>query len=202
MSRISLSHFVPHLAGAVIGLTVGALTLPMPTFLLWNASASVPLGLYGINPLRAPVVGDMVAVAPPPALGQFMAERHYLPLGVPLLKHIAARPGAVVCRQGATVTIHGRSVAVAKFADSHGRPLPVWRGCRVLERDELFLLNASSDSFDGRYFGPIPATGLIGRAIPFLTRDTPQAPLRWRFGCARSAQSTHLKEETHADRLL
>ena len=163
MSRRPLSRFVPHITGAAIGVTLVAAILPLPKLLLWNASASAPIGLYRIN---------------------------YLPVGVPLLKRVAARPGALICRRGATVTIEGRTVAIAHASDSHGRPLPVWRGCRVLRADELFLLNAVPDSLDGRYFGPIPASGLIGRAAPFLTRDTPDAPLRWHSGCAQGAPLT------------
>ena len=37
-----------------------------------------------------------------------------------------------------------------------------------------------ADSMDGRYFGPLPASTVLGRAIPILTRDTPDAPLTWR----------------------
>ena len=184
-----LLRVLPHLTGAVVGLTLVATVLPMPKLLLWNASASAPVGLYRVNPLGEPAIGDIVVVTPPPALARFMAERHYLPTGVPLLKHIAARPGALICRHDAAVTIDGRLVAAARAFDSHGRPLPVWRGCRDLHADELFLLNAAPDSLDGRYFGPIPASGLIGRASPILTRDTPDAPLRWR-GCARAASLT------------
>jgi type IV secretory pathway protease TraF len=33
---------------------------------------------------------------------------------------------------------------------------------------------------DGRYFGPLPASTVLGRAIPILTRDMPDAPLVWR----------------------
>lgn len=190
MSRRPFSRFVPHIAGAVIGVTLVAAILPLPKLLLWNASASAPIGLYRINPFARPAVGDMVAVAPPPALARFMAERHYLPVGVPLLKHVAAHPGALICRRDAAVTIDGRTVAVARASDSHGRPLPVWRGCRVLRADELFLLNAALDSLDGRYFGPVPASGLIGRATPILTRDTAQAPLRRRPARAANTLST------------
>lgn len=190
MSRHPLSRFMPHIAGAVIGFTLVAAVLPLPKLLLWNASVSAPIGLYRVNSMARPAVGDMVALAPPPALARFMAERHYLPVGVPLLKHVGARPGALVCRRDRAVTIDGRTVAVARASDSHGLPLPVWRGCRVLRTDELFLLNAAPDSLDSRYFGPIPASGLIGRATPILTRDTPDAPLRWRFGCAQGAPLT------------
>lgn len=189
MSRLPLSYYVPHLTGVAIGMAVSTLILPMPKLLLWNASASAPVGLYAINPLREPAVGDIVAITPPTPLGRIMAQRHYLPIGVPLLKHVAARPGALICRRNATVTIDGRRAAVAKPADSHGRPLPVWRGCRVMHDGELFLLNAAPDSFDGRYFGPIPAADLLGRATPILTRDTPNAPLRLRLGRTRPACS-------------
>jgi len=193
MSRLPISRFVPHLAGATIGLTLGTLLLPMPPLLLWNASASAPPGLYALNPLSEPAVGAMVAVTPPPALARFMAERRYLPIGVPLLKHVAARPGALICRRDARVTIDGRAAASARRADSLGRPLPVWRGCRVLKAGELFLLNRAPDSFDGRYFGPIPAGGYIGRATPVLTRSAPEAPLRWHSDCAPSA--SHISKE-------
>lgn len=160
--------------------------------LLWNASASAPIGLYRLYPGDTPTIGDMVAYRPSPALARFMAERHYLPVGVPLLKHMAARPGATICRRGAAVMIDGRTAAVAQATDSHGRPLPVWRGCRVLRADQLFLLNAAPDSLDGRYFGPVPASGLIGRAMPVLTRDRPDAPLRWRSTPTHKAQTiTH-----------
>ncbi|WP_242129822.1 S26 family signal peptidase [Sphingobium sp. Sx8-8] len=156
--------------------------------LLWNASASASIGLYRLHPGDTPIVGDMVAYRPSPALARFMAGRHYLPVGVPLLKHVAARPGATICRHDAAVTIDGRTVVVARAIDSHGRPLPVWRGCHVLQADQLFLLNTAPDSLDGRYFGPVPASGLIGRATPILTRDTPEAPLRWRSAAVRQFQ--------------
>src|SRR3546814_18989494 len=92
MSRRPLSCFVPHIAGAVIGVTLVAAVLPLPKLLLWNASASATIGLYRINPFARPAVGDMVAVAPPPALARFIAERPYLPVGASLLTKVAATP--------------------------------------------------------------------------------------------------------------
>ena len=37
-----------------------------------------------------------------------------------------------------------------------------------------------ADSMDGRYFGPLLASIVLGRAIPIFTRDTPTAPFVWR----------------------
>lgn len=153
---------------------------PLPR-LIWNASASAPIGLYRIQPDRDPPLGTLVAVAPPQRLGRWMAMRGYLGENVPLLKHVAAKAGQRVCRDGSVVNVDGRPAALALIRDRAGRPLPAWRGCRTLGADELLLLNpVHPDSLDGRYFGPLPTATVLGRAIPILTRTTPDAPLIWR----------------------
>jgi conjugative transfer signal peptidase TraF len=166
-------------ATAVTLLSLSAWFAPAPR-LLWNASQSAPVGLYRIDPGAAPMVGDWVAIEPPAELAAYMARRKYLPRGVPLLKRVAALPGARVCRSGVFVTVDGRAVARALARDGAGRPLPVWLGCRIVQAREIFLVNAARDSLDGRYFGPLPTTGLLGTAHPILTRDAPGTPLRWR----------------------
>ncbi|OAN51213.1 S26 family signal peptidase [Sphingobium sp. TCM1] len=150
---------------------------------VWNASASAPLGLYRIVPERDPPLGALVAVTPPAPLSLWLAKRGYLAERVPLLKHVAAKPGQQVCRIGAVVSVDEQPVVVARLADGIGRPLPDWQGCRTLRAGELLMLNPDhADSMDGRYFGPLPASTVLGRAVPILTRDTPDAPLTWRAG--------------------
>ena len=145
--------------------------------LLWNPSASAPIGLYWIDPGATPRAGDLVAVQPPALLRAWLAERHYLPAGIPLLKRVAALPGARICRSGVFVTIDGVAAARAMARDRLGRALPFWLGCRIVGPDELFLLNAAPDSLDGRYFGPLPAAGLLGVAHPVMIRPASGAPL-------------------------
>jgi len=160
-------------------LAVIAVIDPAPR-LLWNASASAPLGLYHLRRADHPHVGELVAILPPKPLARWMAGRHYLPEDVPLLKHVAALPGQRVCRHGVTITIDGKAVAKAKLRDSRGRSLPVWSGCRTVQPGELFLMNPSiPDSLDGRYFGTLPARAMLGQAIPILTRYTDTSPWRW-----------------------
>ena len=138
--------------------------------LLWNASASVPVGLYAVR--RAPPlhIGELVVVQPPAPLAQIFAVRCYLPLGVPLLKHILALPGQAVCRSGLLITIDGAAMGDALERDRLGLALPDWQGCRVLGPGKVFLINrAPPGSFDGRYFGPLPTTSIVGRAYPIWT---------------------------------
>jgi len=162
---------------SVIGMAISSL-IPTPVKLIWNASASAPVGLYAVHPVGARSVGDLVAVEPPPTLAGLFAERAYLPRGVLLLKRIAALPGQQVCRTGRDVMIDGRFAGAALNRDRHGRELPVWQGCHVLAEGEIFLMNgAVHDSLDGRYFGPIAATSIVGKAIPlYVDQADPARP--------------------------
>ena len=48
----------------------------------------------------------------------------------------------------------------------------VWRGCHVIADGEVFLMNwQSADSFDGRYFGVLPTSAIIGTAEPLWTDE-------------------------------
>lgn len=141
--------------------------------LVWNASASAPVGLYRIED-RVPEIGDLVLVKVSAELEEFITEREYLPPEIPLLKRVAARSGAEICREDEAVLIDKNHVADALPFDSWGRKLPVWSGCFILQRDEMFLLNAAQKSLDGRYFGATKANDVIGVAIPVWVRSEAQ----------------------------
>ncbi|MFT8421783.1 MAG: S26 family signal peptidase [Gluconacetobacter sp.] len=135
--------------------------------LLWNETASVPVGLYRVQPGNALHVGDIAALRLPDRLALLLAQRGYLPFGVPLLKPVAALPGQSVCRTNGSVTIDGAHVGDALDSDHRGRALPVWQGCHRLAPGEIFVMNPTEPrSLDGRYFGPLPASTVIGRAVP------------------------------------
>ncbi len=112
-----------YMAVMVTGIT--ALFQPVPK-LIWNASASVPIGLYAVQPAGALRTDELLVVTPPEPLATFLDERRYLPKGIPLLKHIAALPGQTVCRTGDTISIDGITVGAALDQDHLGRSLPVW----------------------------------------------------------------------------
>jgi len=154
--------------GGFVGLTalLAPTVLHLSAALLWNATASAPIGLYWIHASRPLSVGDWVAARPPDVARTLFAERRYLPVGVPLVKQIAAVSPQRVCRFGVRVTIDRRAGAQALTRDRMGRALPVWSGCRRLQRDEFLLLNAAAASLDGRYFGPSSGGDIVGRLTP------------------------------------
>ncbi|MGD9601835.1 MAG: conjugative transfer signal peptidase TraF [Gammaproteobacteria bacterium] len=146
---------------------IGLATLARPApWLVWNASASAPIGLYRV--LRGKLVrGDLVLVHTPDSVRQLAAERGYLPQNVPLVKRVAALDGDTVCAAGDVISVNARVVAERLAHDRLGRQLPRWSGCLLLDSGEAFLLmEGVTDSFDGRYFGPVPTASIIGRLAP------------------------------------
>lgn len=140
--------------------------------LIWNPSASAPIGLYRIERGVDLLVGDLAVVMPPDELADFLAERRYLPKGLPLLKRVLAHSGTTVCRSRDGIVAYGTTWGQARARDRQGRSLPVWRGCRTLRVGEAFFMNWDApDSFDGRYFGPLPLATVVGRAVPVWTAD-------------------------------
>ena len=165
---------------AAVGVGYPGIT-PMPVKLIWNASASAPIGFYSIAFEGPFEVTDLVAVDAPEPLATFLAERGYLPKGVPLLKRILAVSGQTVCRSNLAITVDGVNVGVARDRDRAGRDLPVWQGCRRIADGDIFLMNPSvPDSLDGRYFGPIPARTVIGKATPICTDEDGDGRFVWR----------------------
>ena len=166
LPRLATLHFA--LLGVAAVLASGAELFPLR--LVYNASASVPLGWYAVEDADTVSIGDTLVVQAPIRFETMLVLRGYLGAGVPLLKQVAARDGMQVCRAGDQVSVDGRTVGTARDADAQGRPLPRWSGCRLLAADEVFLFNAAApDSFDGRYFGWTKTRDIIGKARPLWT---------------------------------
>ena len=167
-------------AVAVIGIAATS-AVDWPTKLVWNATASAPIGFYTVAPANPIKVPELLVVRPPRRFARFMVKRGYIGRGVPLLKRVVGLPGQRVCRTGLTVTVDGIEMGAALDRDRIGRDLPVWQGCRVIGDGEIFLMNWEvRDSLDGRYFGPIPASSVIGRALPLWTDEEGDGRYEWR----------------------
>jgi len=168
MSTRCPTIFITFVATVLLLATVGGAT---PLY-IWNASNSVPIGLYRVQPATRLAVTELVAVQPPDLLAAFLDLNGYLPIRVPMLKRVLALPGQTVCRNGLTIAVDGIEVGDAHERDGRGRPLPAWHGCRVIAGGDVFVMNwQSADSLDGRYFGPLPASAIVGRAVPVWTDE-------------------------------
>jgi conjugative transfer signal peptidase TraF len=163
------SAILNSMIGALGLLTLSFYRGPKP-MLIWNASESAPIGFYSLQAVDELKVSDLVVALPPQPLASFLAEGGYLPRGVPLIKRILALPGQRVCRTRLTVEINGIEMGAAREHDHQGRRLPAWDGCRLIQNHEVFLMNRDEPaSLDGRYFGPISAAAIMGRAQPIWT---------------------------------
>jgi conjugative transfer signal peptidase TraF len=147
-----------------VALIVAPIDHQPPLLIIWNASPSVPVGLYLVT-RASPRVGDLVVLRLPPVIAAFAARRGYLPTSAYLLKPIAATAGDLVCRFGEQVFVRGEFAAIAATAGSDGNAMPAWEGCRVLQTGEVFVLADHPASFDSRYFGPLDTASLMGRAF-------------------------------------
>ena len=135
------------------------------TFFVINESRSLPRGLYRMS--AAPIDrGAIVAIVPPPS-----ARAYIQALGAPadarLLKRVAALEGDLVCKHEAGLEVRTVTLAVA-YRDRQGRPLPNWPECRHLVPNELLVLGDSPDSFDSRYFGPVPRSHATGPYVEVM----------------------------------
>jgi conjugative transfer signal peptidase TraF len=165
-----LATLLTTLGAAVLVVSTIAVR-PAPRY-VWNASESVPIGLYWLRPAGRLSVSQLVAVQSPEPLTTLLADRGYLPRGIPLLKRVLALSGQAVCRDQLAITVDKIEIGTARVHDSGGRPLPIWQGCHVMADGEVFLMNwQSPDSFDGRYFGALPTSAIIGTAEPLWTGE-------------------------------
>ena len=161
---------------AMIGIAVGLGMISLSSAikseprLVYNPSESAPRGWYLIHRVTNLRIGDYLIVTLPRDIAVFAAKRGYLPLGVPVLKRVAATEGHQVCVRDGRIVIDGLPVANTHPYDGKHRALIAWSHCRQLLAGELFLLNTdSASSFDSRYFGPVDISFVRGRATPLRT---------------------------------
>lgn len=151
-------------AGAVVGYRI-------------NMTPSEPLGVWRIRPLqRPPAIGDLVFICPPETEAFSEARmRGYLRSGVcptgdaPLIKMVIAIEGQRI-EIGADVRIDGLRIPQTTIvpADGKGRPLHGDAG-GIVPAGQVFLYSPFKASWDSRYFGSIPAAGILGLAEEVLT---------------------------------
>ena len=103
-------------------------TTNFPIKLIYNSSPSAPIGFYQITSADSLKRGAFALVPTPPGFRILAAQRHYIPINVPLIKRVIALSGDEICRLETKIIINNKVVAEALLKDSQGRPLPIWQG--------------------------------------------------------------------------
>ena len=159
----------PYILLCLIGLGIFLIVVSgpevFPKKLIWNASSSIPIGLYVVEK-RMPARDDLVLVSLPKWARIVADQRGYLPSNIPALKRVSALLGDTVCRFGRAILVNGTEKAKARLSDNFARNMPVWYGCRILSEGQVFLLADHPSSFDGRYFGVTETADILGVAKP------------------------------------
>jgi conjugative transfer signal peptidase TraF len=141
---------------------------------------SIPPGWYFVDH-AAPHTGDYVIACLPESIAAFGLQRGYLiPGDCP--RHVAPIVKVLVAHGGDTLTLASQQTTVNTVRvggalpshDGYGRALPHMPfGTYRVAEGSVWLLGEHHRSWDSRYFGPLAATAIIGRAHPLIT--TPSA---------------------------
>ena len=131
--------------------------------LIWNRTASAPIGLYWLN--NDPIARDCWVIVSAKSEASVWAQKNgFVGRNWPLIKRVFGIPSDQICRSKNAVFVNDVHVADTKNFARNGLRLPHWQGCFELKTDEYFLLNEHPDSLDGRYFGATKASDLEGTA--------------------------------------
>ena len=142
-----------------------------------NTTPSEPLGLWRIVPLNRSVLpGEMVFVCPPDNAAIREARRRgYLRSGLcpggfgPLIKTVVAVTGQRVAVTD-LVAIDGVPIRNSRIFEKDGQGRSLRHGqSGMLLQGEVYLHSDFIGSWDSRYFGPVPDSGVLGLAQEVLT---------------------------------
>ena len=148
--------------------TTAEIKFPPKPVVLYNPSASAPIGWYRLRANSPIKVGDRVAAFAPEWARKLADERGYLPYEYPMIKTIWASSGTQICTHNNRISVPNYPVIISLSQDSLGRDMPKLSGCFTLKADEYFLVSPDVQAgFDSRYFGAVEAQNILGK-VEFL----------------------------------
>jgi conjugative transfer signal peptidase TraF len=144
-----------------------------------NTTKSIPIGLYWASP-KPPGRNDYVLFCPPQArVFDEAKERGYIGAGFCpggygyLMKRVMATASDTVSITNEGVRVNGRLLTHSspREADGAGRPMPRYHAASfILEGAEVLVMgDVNPNSFDARYFGPIPRSQIRSVIYPVFT---------------------------------
>ncbi|RKT45622.1 signal peptidase I [Thiocapsa rosea] len=95
--------------------------------------------------------------------GERMAP--FFPMQMQVVKRVVGLPGDTVSVTAQTTRVEGRTVGEGlDLAGTLGAPAAQFVRVVVVPADAVWIMGATRDSFDSRYWGPLPRQQIIGRA--------------------------------------
>jgi conjugative transfer signal peptidase TraF len=149
-----------------------------------NLSPSAPLGVFVASQVPADSAshlerGMLVAVCLPPSVARWGRARAYLMRGscadgtAPVGKTILAVAGDTVRVSSGGLALGSRVICGTSplARDGQGRAMPrIGDGAYAVSVGEIWLIsNYTARSWDSRYFGPVPTTGVVATLRPVWT---------------------------------
>ena len=144
-----------------------------------NTSPSIPLGIYRTTttPLS---VGSYVLLCPENKEPFITAQKRdyigagYCPGGLGyMFKRVAALPNDIITTTANGMYINGKLYPDSKpfHHDALNRMLPIWHAnqTRLKAGEVVLMTQGDKNSFDARYFGPLPQQQIVSVVRPVLT---------------------------------
>jgi len=164
-----MKRFMPLIFGLTVTLVAAICGQFLSDKLIFNYTDSLPHGFYFVTKTESYKRGDLIVFDIPVHVKQMVIERQYLVEDGQFMKLLVAQSGEFFCNSGPRFVAGSRDLGNIKVADRAGRMLPKNHYCGVLKGEQIGVGIEGDVSFDSRYFGPILASGIKGKARPIFT---------------------------------
>lgn len=142
----------------------------LPQLLVYNTTASVPVGWYLLLPPQDVSRDDMVVFTVPEDIEKLAVERGWLPKGTKMLKRVGGLAGDMYgVNKSRQFYVNGVYIEQASLVDGKGQQMPDRSsGIHMVEDDCFLPVGDNSHSFDGRYYGAVPLECIKNKAVLIL----------------------------------
>jgi conjugative transfer signal peptidase TraF len=167
---------VPIIVVVPIAILSSTLNLRIPQ------SESIPFGIYRLTKATPPYERGEVILGciEDREIVSIILTREYMRPGqcrsgiVPIGKPLLAIAGDTIELNTEAIRVNGKIIPKSETLshDSKGAPLPIYpRGTYIVEENDFWLFSDYiPNSFDSRYFGPIPKENIVGRLTKLSIR--------------------------------